>query len=150
MILFDLRCRDGHRFEAWFRDGAGYDAQAAAGEVACSVCGDTDITKAPMAPRIAKGRRGDPSAGRGSEPTAGGDGAPAATDAVRRLAEMRRHIQDNCDYVGDRFADEARSIHYGDCERRDIYGEATDAQANELADEGVEFSRIPWPVRTDS
>jgi hypothetical protein len=153
MILYELKCGQGHGFEAWFKDGAAYETQAAVGEISCPVCGDGRVGKAPMAPRIGRARQ---------ERTEKGGGAPAeappgeqqgegrsemAVRAHGRLAELRRRIEESCDYVGDRFAEEARRIHYGEVQRRDIYGQASDAEARELAEEGVEFSRIPWVPR---
>lgn len=138
MILFDLRCAAGHGFEAWFRNGDAYESQAAAGEIVCPVCGGTEVTKAPMAPRIAKSR---------SE----SDAASGPENELRRkLAELRAEVEANCDYVGDRFADEARRIHYGETDARGIYGEATEREARELHEEGIAVSRIPWLRRTDS
>lgn len=153
MILFDLKCQDGHGFEAWFRDGAAYDAQVAAGDIACPVCGDTRVTKAPMAPRISKGPLGDRAIPPQLRPE--GSSAEARTPMVAgelkaELEGLRRKIEENCDPVGDKFAEEARRIHYGEAPHRDIYGQATEAEASELVEEGVEFARIPWPVRTDS
>lgn len=139
MILFDLQCAKGHGFEAWFRNGETYEAQAAAGEVACPVCGDADIRKAPMAPRIAKARSGKDEEKRRQ-----------AAEIMRELVELRRKVEENCDYVGDSFAEEARKIHYGETEHRDIYGEATAEEAAQLSEEGVTFSRIPWVPRTNS
>ena len=153
MILYELKCQDGHGFEAWFRDAATYDAQASAGEIACPVCGDTGIVKAPMAPRIAKRPTGDRAIEQRQNPA---DAArETATMVVNgeiraRLEALRRHVEENCDSVGDEFAEEARRIHYGEVPHRDIYGEATEDEAAELAEEGVAFARIPWPARTDS
>lgn len=129
MILYSLRCGKEHRFEGWFRDAAGYDAQAAAGEIECPRCGDTHIAKAPMAPQIAPRRQ---------------PADPSPIEIRRKLKELRSFVEGNCEHVGDRFAEEARKIHYGEIEKRDIYGAATDAEARELKDEGVPFSRIPW------
>ena len=147
MILFELKCASDHRFEAWFRDGAAYDAQAAAGTIACPACGDTRVGKAPMAPRIAKGRK-DP-----AEP-AKADGAGKAdavqAEVLRQLGELRRAVEENCDYVGDRFAEEARRIHYGETDPRGIYGEASPGDVAELKEEGVTIHRIPWLPRTNS
>ena len=154
MILYELRCQEGHGFEAWFRDSAAYDAQSAQGAIACPVCGDTDVAKAPMAPRIARRPRSDSAPPSGQELTktdAGGDQTlMMGGEAREKLEALRRHVEDNCESVGDRFAEEARRIHYGESPRRDIYGQATESEANELVEEGVEFSRIPWPTRTDS
>ena len=137
MIVFNLKCGEGHVFQAWFRDGAAYDAQAAAGEVACPACGDVQVAKAPMAPRIARSR-GERRRGE------------LMTELRRELGELRRHIEKTCDDVGNRFAEESRRMHYGEIERRDIYGEATEAEAEALSEEGVAFARIPWLPRSDA
>lgn len=168
MILYQLKCPSDHRFEAWFRDGATYDAQAEAGLLTCPVCGDTRIGKAPMAPRIAKSQRNKneemrPPADRADPPTEAGAAPAAAVSApmdekaaafhremLRHLAELRQVVETKCDYVGDRFAEEARKIHYGETDPRGIYGEASAREAEELQEEGVTFHRIPWLPRTNS
>ena len=139
MILFDLRCQAGHSFEAWFRNNATYETQAEAGDIACPLCGDSSISKAPMAPRIARSRSAQPPASDGQ-----------AADLYRKLSKLRDHVEANSDYVGDRFAEEARRIHYGEADARNIHGEATDTEATKLKDEGVEFARIPWVPRGDT
>jgi hypothetical protein len=135
MILFDLRCKDGHAFEAWFRDGAAYEDQVAAGDLACPVCGSAEVSKALMAPAVSSRPRIDPA---------------QAADAMRLLRRVQDHIEKNFDHVGPRFAEEARKIHYGEAEKRSIYGEATTAEAKELRDEGIEVGQIPWPSRHDA
>lgn len=164
MILFELKCTADHRFEAWFRDGAAYEAQAAAGTISCPVCGDSAVTKAPMAPRIVKSRSKAPAEPAGNlapgpapGPRPGGEDrrspeVPAEVQAEvrRQLAELRRSVEENCDYVGDRFAEEARRIHYGETDPRGIYGEATPGDVEELKEEGVTIHRIPWLPRTNS
>jgi hypothetical protein len=132
MISFNLRCGEDHTFEAWFKDGAAYEKQATAGEVACPVCADTTVEKAPMAPRVAAGK------------------AREGITVRQALTELRQHVEANCENVGDKFADEARKIHYGEAERRDIYGKASDEEAQALDDEDIEFSRLPVLPRTDS
>lgn len=145
MILYSLRCSGDHEFEAWFKDSTAFDEQAAAGEVQCPVCATASVAKAPMAPRIARGDRGQ------DDPPAPQTYSNAGTANMRRmLRELRRHVEENSDYVGDRFAEEARKIHYGETEERAIYGEASDEQAGELVEEGIEIGRIPWLPRTDS
>jgi hypothetical protein len=141
MILFDLKCGEGHVFEAWFRNSGAYDAQAAANEIACPICGDTRIEKAPMAPRIGKSRQ---------EVEKTETAAQRRAEVMRDLVELRRKVEENCDYVGDRFAEEARRIHYGEVEERGIYGEATEAETTELKEEGIEVGRIPWVPTTNS
>lgn len=136
MILFTLRCARGHEFEGWFRDGDGFEAQQNAGEVACPECGDTSVEKAVMAPRLGRSRESSPPM------------SPAQLRAA--LLEMRRQVEANCDYVGARFAEEARRIHYGEIDPHGIYGEATEEESRELVDEGIKFGRVPWVAPTDS
>ena len=136
MILFTLRCANGHEFEGWFRDGDGFEAQQKAGEISCPGCGDTSVEKAVMAPRLARSRQSS---------------LPMSPAQFRTaLVEMRRQIETNCDYVGNRFAEEARRIHYGEIDPHSIYGEASEDESRELADEGITFGRIPWVSPTDS
>lgn len=132
MILFELRCANGHHFEGWFKDGATYDAQSAAGEIACPACGHTDVSKAIMAPRLNKA----------TGQTL--DVQDAAREMRRLLGDLRQKIEQHCDYVGERFPDEARKMHYGDIEERPIYGEASAEQAAELEEEGIPVARVPW------
>jgi hypothetical protein len=136
MILFTLRCAAGHEFEGWFRDGDGFEAQQKAGEIACPHCGDAQVEKAVMAPRIGRSRGNTPAI------------SPAQMRAA--LVELRRQIETNCDYVGERFADEARRIHYREVDPHGIYGEATSEESKELAEEGISFGRIPWLPTTDA
>jgi hypothetical protein len=139
MIVFNLQCKDGHGFEAWFKDAAAYDSQRRARKVACPVCGLTKVDKMPAAPRISKGTGRDADAsGKGSD-----DGKARAADYLRAMEKLQRHVEENCDYVGDKFAEEARKIHYGEVEERGIYGQATKEEAKELSDEGVPFAAIP-------
>ncbi|HXP77067.1 MAG TPA: DUF1178 family protein [Stellaceae bacterium] len=133
MILYTLRCAADHEFEAWFRDGATYEAQSAAGEIACPECGDVEIEKAPMAPRVARSKA-----------------EPSPADVRRLLQQVRKHVETNCEYVGDKFADEARKIHKGDADKRGIYGEATDAEHRELTEEGIDVHRVPWVPPNDA
>ena len=121
MIVFDLKCRKDHIFEAWFRDNVTFDEQVEAGVVACPVCGTKKVEKALMAPHVAKGGR-----------------------------ELRRQVEENCDYVGPTFAEEARKIHYGESDERNIYGETSNEEAKALDDEGVKVQRIPWLPRENS
>lgn len=140
MILFKLRCAAGHEFEAWFRDGATYERQAARGLVTCPDCGNTTIEKAPMAPRLAR-----------ATPAPAPAAPPPSPEQLRRmLQQLRRHVEQNCEYVGERFADEARRIHQGDAEARGIYGEASEAESQDLAEEGIEVARVPWVPGNDA
>jgi hypothetical protein len=164
MIVFTLKCRKDHRFEGWFRNGDAYEAQAKAHEIACPHCGDIEIGKAPMAPAIVSGasssRREQQQAEQAEQAESAAPSAPAPPDipldpahaeraAMLRtmLTELRTQIEKTADYVGPEFAEEARAIHYGEKEARPIYGESSDEQAKELAEEGIEFARIPWLPR---
>jgi len=129
MIKYDLKCGDGHGFEAWFRDSAGFDEQHAAGEVSCPHCGSAKVEKALMAPRLAGNGRAK---------------AEKMARMRRELTALRQKVEQNCDYVGPRFAEEARKIHYGESEARGIYGETTSEDAKALNEEGVPFASIPW------
>ena len=134
MIRYALICDHDHEFDGWFASSDGFDAQVAAGEVLCPHCGSAAVTKALMAPSIAKGRA--------SAVEAPPQAALAEKMSMVMLA-LKRHVEENCDYVGDAFAEEARRIHYGETEHRDIYGEATLDEARELIEEGVEVAPLP-------
>ena len=148
MILYQLKCRQGHEFEAWFLNGAAYDSQQVSGDVGCPFCGTNEVTKAMMAPHISTGRSS-------SRP---GPGPGPSEDRAQQVAEkileavggLREHVEENCDYVGGEFADEARRIHSGDADERGIYGEATDEEAEDLDEEGIEYFRLPFLRRRDS
>ncbi|MEX2441401.1 MAG: DUF1178 family protein, partial [Pontimonas sp.] len=147
---------------AWFRGSDAYEEQRGAGVITCPVCADTSVDKAPMAPRISKGVTKGISGGGGPEPSpepltgvpAGPEGNPAFEAYVQGLRQVadavRRHVEENCDYVGHAFAEEARKIHYGETDARPIYGEASTEESRELEEEGVEFTALPFPVRPDS
>lgn len=145
MILFNLVCSSGHSFECWFRDGAACESQIAAGEVICPACGDSLVHKAPMAPHIARG-----GVRRAETEKAEADGDVPAKALRQALETLRRHVEDNADYVGPRFAEEARRMHYGETGERPIYGEASPEQTSALREEGIEAVAIPWLPRQDS
>ncbi len=152
MILYALRCDNEHEFESWFKDSAAFDRQAKRKLVTCPHCGSSAVEKAIMAPRVARGRPQAPDAGSAETPSPAPDAAPGKSVAAdprarelrRQLLELRRQVESNCDYVGPRFAEEARRIHYGESDPRGIYGETSREDAEALAEEGVGFARIPW------
>ncbi|HEY0527133.1 MAG TPA: DUF1178 family protein [Stellaceae bacterium] len=160
MILYALRCAAGHEFEGWFRDGQTYDAQSAAGEIACPACGSNSVSKALMAPRLGRSSKSEPEPpapapmpASAPEPPPEPDAKAANIDPAQMrllLRELRRHVEQNCDYVGDKFAEEARRIHYGEADPHAIYGESTPEEAEALADEGIEVGRIPWLPLNDA
>jgi hypothetical protein len=172
MILFDLKCGSGHVFEAWFRESVNFDVQSKAEEIACPYCGDDKISKAPMAPSLAgtgtptynvtdrealeKGLSlTGPCAAEYFKPESvvglsEENISKLAREVTGKLVAIRSHIETECDYVGEKFPEEVRKIHYGEAKKHGIYGEATETQAAELAEEGIEFSKIPWARRGDS
>jgi hypothetical protein len=143
MIVFDLACGDGHRFEAWFRSSAAFDEQARAGGLACPVCRGTQITKAPMAPRVARASTGAP------VPPAGDKRAAEKEDTAQVLTRLRDLIEASCEDVGSRFAEEARRIHFGETTARGIYGEASSEEAAALREDGIDYRVLPWWQRRD-
>ena len=166
MILYQLSCEEEHTFEAWFRDSAAYDEQAQCGHVECPYCGSTKVAKAPMAPHIVSGSNAK-SHSHSSEDEAAECAAAASATAkeisndfetnerahevaqkiLHAVGEIRDYAEKNMEDVGDEFADEARKIHHGDAEERGIYGRATDDEAHDLEEEGVEFVRLPGTPR---
>jgi len=134
MISFNLRCAKDHVFEAWFKDSNALEKQVKAKALQCPSCGDSKIEKALMSPNIA----------------ARHDRSIPPEKLHNALMDLRKTVEDNCDYVGSEFPEEARKIHYGEAGHRNIYGEATAEEARELAEEGVEFGRVPWAPQTDS
>ncbi|MDA0260765.1 MAG: DUF1178 family protein [Proteobacteria bacterium] len=152
MIVFDIQCNGGHIFEGWFADSATYEKQVKTRAVECPVCGSSKVKKALMAPNISTG--GTSSAPAENERTTSPHDATEAKEQTARymkmLVKMREHVESNCDYVGNKFAEEARRIHYGETEKHNIYGEASSQETKELHDEGIDFGAIPWPRRANS
>tara|TARA_R110000868_G_scaffold55460_5_gene172511 strand:+ start:9946 stop:10392 length:447 start_codon:yes stop_codon:yes gene_type:complete len=148
MIVFDVSCSNDHVFEGWFRDTESFGEQVEAGAVTCPVCGDHKVRKAIMAPNVGGIRKGKDDAAAPNAVMAQPDSKVA--EFVEALHELKKHVEENSDYVGDTFPEEARKIHYGETEARSIHGEATPEEAAELVDEGVDFHRIPWPGKSDA
>lgn len=138
MINFTLTCSQGHEFEGWFRNSANFEEQAAQHLVECPTCGDHEVTKGLMAPAV-----GAKSAVRETRAE-----KTAALRKMRKLmAEVREHVETNFDNVGTEFPEEARKIYYGEAEDRPIYGDASEDDARDLAEEGVPVARLPWPKK---
>ncbi|QDI75053.1 DUF1178 family protein [Leisingera aquaemixtae] len=164
MIQYSLKCAEGHSFDSWFQSAAAFDKLAAAGMVSCAVCGGTGVKKAIMAPRVRPGRKAVSAVGE-PEPQAAAPAAaapsvslpaPAAAQAgpgllsrpsgevEKAIAELRRKVEENSDYVGDRFVREARAMHLGEAPERAIHGEAKLEDARELIEEGVPVLPLPF------
>lgn len=140
MIQYSLKCAQGHRFDSWFQSAEGFDRLAAAGLVACAVCGGSDVEKAMMAPRVRPVR--DTAAAPPDRPA--GPLSQPAHPAEQALAELRRRIEKNADYVGRNFAAEARAIHAGEAPERSIYGEARPEEARKLIEDGIPVAPLPF------
>jgi hypothetical protein len=146
VIRYALCCEAGHTFESWFNNSAAFDRQRARGLVACPLCGSAKVEKAIMAPALGGGREPSDSA---PTPATEPEKTPVAivskeeVEVRKKLKELRDHIVKNADYVGEKFPEEARRMHYGEIEHRSIYGEASPESARSLADEGIEFHPLP-------
>jgi hypothetical protein len=134
MIKYALSCEQGHEFEGWFGSSADYDAQAGRGLLSCPVCASSNVGKQIMAPAVA-----GTSKRHLDEAPAGGK----RQMMMEAMAQVRRHVEDTFDYVGDTFAREARAIHEGKSEERGIYGEATPAEVKGLVEDGVPVAPLP-------
>lgn len=161
MIVFDLKCEEGHQFESWFRSSSAYEEQRDAGLVECPYCGSSSVEKAPMAPNVAaKSNQKSPApvvATKGdTAATVGAAAAPSpelralAEKAASAMAELQAHVEKTCENVGDKFAEEARKIHYGESEERGIFGESSLEEAEELLEEGIDVMPLPGVRRTDA
>jgi len=131
MIRYALICAGGHDFEAWFGSGAAFEQQARERALSCPRCGSADISKAPMAPAVRRSRA---------------ESAPEARERRQTYAilkDLRAHLEANAENVGPAFPEEARKMHYGEAERRSIFGEATLEEASALAEEGIPALPLP-------
>lgn len=128
MIRYALHCQNDHGFESWFRSAEAYDALRAAKEVACPICGETEVEKALMAPALRTEARP----------------LSAKSEMEAALAELRRQVEANSEYVGLNFAAEARAIHEGDAPDRAIYGEAKAEEARRLLEDGIPVAPLPF------
>ncbi|WP_333610780.1 DUF1178 family protein [Brevundimonas bullata] len=133
MIRYALACDHDHGFEAWFASSSDYDDQAARGLVECPFCGSTGVRKQVMAPAVAGTKKAAPAP----------DMAKMQAMMMQAARQVRDHVEQNFDYVGDAFAREARDIHEGRSEKREIYGEATPADIKKLKDDGVPCAALP-------
>jgi hypothetical protein len=129
VIAYNLNCAQGHEFEGWFQNSTAYDSQAKSGALACPVCGDDKIGKAMMAPAVTGASRAK--------------GGAEAKQVRQYMTDLRKFIEKNADYVGPKFPEEARKIHYGETQERHIYGESTLAQAKDMIEEGIKIAPMP-------
>jgi hypothetical protein len=143
MIVFDLACADDHRFEGWFASSAAFAEQRARGLVTCPHCGSAEVAKAPMAPAVpVKGNVRAEAVAR----SVTGRLPPELAKAVQALANAQANALKDSTWVGERFADESRAMHYGERDHATIHGQATPEQAYALVEEGITVSPLPFPV----
>ncbi|WP_282169129.1 DUF1178 family protein [Ruegeria atlantica] len=144
MIQYSLKCSRDHTFDSWFQSAAAYDKLASAGMVTCVVCGDAQVDKAIMTPRVRPARNAQTTEPQSKQV----DVATPSPDIEKVLSDLRRKVEENSDYVGKDFAKEARKIHLGDAPERAIYGEAKPDEAKALIEDGVPVSPLPFlPTR---
>lgn len=134
MIRFSLNCDRDHEFDGWFRNGEEFETQKKRGLVSCPVCGSSKVDKALMAPSVSTGRKRDQIA------LAAGE---TQRQMLAQLRDMAKKVRENADYVGDKFAEEARKIHFGETDPRGIYGEASGDEVKALLEDGVEIMPLP-------
>lgn len=142
MIVLDLCCHQDHRFEGWFACASAFDDQQARNLVSCPVCASTQLRRLPSAPYVhTRGPAAAPSpAVQAEAPSASTSPATAAA-----VLQMLRHLSRTAENVGDRLPEEARRIHYGETEARDIRGQASAEDVEELLDEGIMVLPLPRP-----
>ncbi|MBD3677500.1 MAG: DUF1178 family protein [Rhodobacteraceae bacterium] len=140
MIRYALRCENDHGFESWFKSAEAFDTVKAAGMVSCPDCGSTKVEKALMAPRVRASRDAEAA----SEPNEKPSLKAPQSERERVLAELRRKVEENSEYVGMNFAKEARKMHEGESPERAIYGEAKLDEAKSLIEDGVPVAPLPF------
>jgi hypothetical protein len=151
MIVFDLSCDGGHRFEGWFGSSGDFASQREEGLLTCPQCGSEAVDKAPMAPAVP--RKGNsrplepaPQFAPGKQPMARGPLPPEVAQALHNLAEAQQRALTSSRWVGDAFAEQSRAMHYGERDAETIHGQATPDEARELFEEGIPVSPLPFPV----
>jgi hypothetical protein len=142
MKVFNLACDHDHRFEGWFGSSGDFDAQLGNGLLECPLCGSREVRKMPAAPRL---NLSSPPPDAGPSPAPAPQDRPTAQEAQAMFVRMARHLVENTEDVGDRFAEEARRIHYRESPERSIRGIASREEARELSEEGIEVFAFPLP-----
>lgn len=152
MKVLDLQCRQGHAFEGWFASQEDYASQRERGLLTCPVCNDAEVSKKLSAPRLNLGRSAEPAAPAPDAPQVPATApAPQAMPALPQalqaaMLKMVRHVMANTEDVGTRFAEEARKIHYGEADTRNIRGQASREETEALLDEGIDILPLPVPA----
>lgn len=134
MIKYGLKCANEHDFDSWFASAEAFENLLSRRLITCPVCGGEDVSKAMMAPSVRPARKA----------TERRPLTAMANPAEKAIAEMRKHVEENSDYVGKDFARVARDIHTGDAPERSIHGEATPGEAKSLIEDGVPVAPLPF------
>jgi hypothetical protein len=134
VITYSLICANDHKFDAWFRNAEAYEDQHRRGIISCPVCSSESVGKALMAPALSRAA---------SEKVSLSIGHPQHQELRDAMVALRNKVTSEADYVGDRFAEEARKIHFKEVDARGIYGEATREEVAGLVDDGVDFMPLP-------
>ena len=134
MIIYDLRCKDGHKFEGWFKDRGAFEKQKASALISCPVCGSADATVIPSSRAIM-----------GRDSHSSSEAPEVGVSPLKVLREVQHYIEKNFDDVGDKFAEVALRIHHGEEDRRNIHGTTTQGEEETLRHEGVPFIKLPIP-----
>ena len=148
MIVFDLFCDSGHRFEGWFGSSDDFATQQARGLVSCPRCGSAAVAKAPMAPSVGKkgNQQASTPAPQVKQTLARGPMPKEVAEALGKLAEAQAKALENSRWVGGAFAEQSRAMHYGERDADTIHGQATPEEAQALVEEGIPVSPLPFPV----
>jgi hypothetical protein len=146
MIVFDLNCESGHRFEGWFASGEDFDRQLKRKLVTCPVCGSDSVVRVPHAPRIGSGARNEAPPSRPEAAAAPAVQQHYANLGADVIAKLIDHIIESTVDVGTAFPEEARKIHYREAPERHIRGTASQKEVEALTDEGIEVAALPIPL----
>jgi hypothetical protein len=146
MIVFDLTCDSGHRFEGWFGSSDDYAGQRARGLVNCPQCGSAAVGKAPMAPAVPRKGNSQPAAVPARQPMARGPMPREVAEALGKLAEAQARALADSRWVGDAFAEQTRAMHYGEQDAETIHGQASLEEAQALFEEGIPVAPLPFPI----
>lgn len=147
MIVYSLHCRKGHAFEGWFASIAAFEQQQADGKLLCPMCNSRKVSKAPMAPALSASVGSGKRESLPAPVAVASPPVPGPPEELRKMRQfmtgLRKYVQDNAEYVGPKFPEEARKIHYGETEERHIYGEASLEEAADLVEEGIDVAPLP-------
>ena len=143
MILFDLKCEKDHKFEAWFPSSSNYENQLKKKMIECPYCNSKKIKKSLMAPNLnVKGGSKKDNVDKKKD--------LSQINLEKQIKKFKNFVEKNSENVGKNFAEEARKIYYGEKKARPIRGESTEKESQDLLEEGIPFSKLPWHSKEDA